>query len=723
MHEHVSPSVQRRLRLRASRYGGRIWRVTRTLMLLTVALLAAVTVSLVTVDLGPSLRARAEREASRRIGRPLHIGRLSIRLLTGRFQLDDVVIEGLTPSARPFLIAEQIDVGLPWWTLFRRELVLDTIEMRDWRMLVETFPGGRHNFPKLGSTSSSRSDGRGARGFVTTVRLVRAVDGHFTYRDHGTPWSTEAANLDIVINKSDKYRGEATFHDGRVRIQDFLPMSAAMRAGFTIEGGLVHFDHIALDTDGARTKLVGSVNLGRWPEQFYRVESRIDFARQRERFFGRQRFRVSGSGDFSGTFRLFKGGHELKGRFASSETGLNAYRFRDLRGALSWTPDRFQVTNVSSQVLGGRAEFDYAIRRPSTRSRQRAGEPRLSRFEAAYRDIDLAAYTDLIELPGLRLAGRASGENVLEYPLGQFEERRGTGHVHVLPPEGVVVQGRALGARVASSGSPASVPLGRVPLAGALTYRYEPRWATFERGELATPDTYVTFAGRTAWGARSTMPFHVTSGDWQASDRLLAGIMTAAGRPTEAIEIGGRGQFDGVLIGAIGQPRIEGRFAAAGMRAWDVVWGRATGDVVVDQGYATVTRGRVRHNGSTIDVDGRFALGFRPETGGDEINARFRLAGRPISDLRHAFGVDDYSLDGHLSGDLRLRGRYEAPLGSGRITVGRGAAWREPFNVASASLRFDGQGVSLGDVNVRKSTGRITGDAYVGWNGTYSFEV
>ncbi|MPY87718.1 MAG: hypothetical protein GEU99_07340 [Luteitalea sp.] len=768
MHEHVpSPFQEAKSEESAaalperSPAPQRIWRVTRTLLLLTIALLAAASVSLVTIDLGPSLRTRAEHEGSRRIQRPMHIGRLSVRLLTGRFLLENVVIEGLTPEARPFLVAKRIEVGLPWWTLFRRELLLDTVEMRDWRMLIETFPGGRHNFPKFTSPQPRASQGNSRR-IVTTLRLVRAVDGHLTFADHGTPWSTEAANLDIVVTKSDKYRGRATFHDGQVRIQDFVPMSAAMRASFTIEGGLVHFDRIDLDTDGARSGLVGSVNLGRWPEQVYRVESRVDFRRQRELFFAHERFRVGGNGSFSGTFRLFKGGHELKGRFASQEAGLNDYRFGNLRGSLMWTSDRFQVTNATSNFLGGTTRFHYAM------WRQAVGVPRLTRFEAAYRDVDLAAYSDLINLTGLRLAGRASGENVLEYPLGRFNERRGGGRIQVLAPPGVSMQGRfdarpnrlrpgrvpsgpdkpglASGPRLAGrrgesaearsekaegraytvSDAPSfdrDRPLGRVPLAGALAYRYSPDWVSFERGELATPSTYVAFAGRTAWGDESSIPFHVTSRDWQESDRLLAGIMTAAGRPREAIEIGGRGEFDGVLTGAIGRPRIEGRFDSYAVRAWDVVWGHTTGDVVVDDGYATVKGGRVRQNGATIDVNGRFALGLEPADGREAINARFRVAGRPIADLRHAFGVDDYPLDGVLSGEFHLYGRYQAPFGYGRMTIERGTAWREPFDAASAGLRFEGTAVRLDGIEMRKAKGRITGAAHVGWNGTYSFNA
>ena len=48
---------------------------------------------------------------------------------------------------------------------------------------------------------------------------------------------------------------------------------------------------------------------------------------------------------------------------------------------------------------------------------------------------------------------------------------------------------------------------------------------------------YVEFEGRTAYGKQSRIPFHVTSLDWQESDRVLAGIMTTFGSPTGAIPI------------------------------------------------------------------------------------------------------------------------------------------------------------------------------------------
>ena len=44
---------------------------------------------------------------------------------------------------------------------------------------------------------------------------------------------------------------------------------------------------------------------------------------------------------------------------------------------------------------------------------------------------------------------------------------------------------------------------------------------------------------------RATFGFHVTSGDWQESDQVLAGILTDFGSRTGSVTFGGRGEFDG----------------------------------------------------------------------------------------------------------------------------------------------------------------------------------
>ncbi len=159
------------------------------------------------------------------------------------------------------------------------------------------------------------------------------------------------------------------------------------------------------------------------------------------------------------------------------------------------------------------------------------------------------------------------------------------------------------------------------------------------------------------------------------------------------------------------------------MRAWDVEWGAAAADLVIENSYVDIAGARISRGLSTMDVDGRFSLGFPRKDRGEELNARVRMSARPVEDLKHAFELDDYQVDGALSGEFRVYGPYRGPFGFGRMQIDAGSSYGEAFDTASAALRFEGTGVRLDTLDVRKSTGSVTGAAFVGWDGTYSFNA
>ncbi len=695
------------------RYGR--WAVTIAAVILAVAIVTSLT-----VDLGPVLRRRAETAGSNYIRRPLHIGRLGIHLAAGRFVVEDLVIEGLTPQSRPFLIARRITVALSWTALLHREVLIENIDMTEWRMYVEMLRDGRHSFPKF-----TRDDPSGPRRVVTTLGYVRARRGEFTFEDHGAPWSTVARNLEVNVTKTTGYHGQVWFSDGTVRISDYVPMRADMRGTFTIDGGKVLFDRLLLYTDGAESRVDGEVNLATWPDMYWNVHSRVHFPTMRRIFFARDRFSLSGEGLFDGTFELYKGYRVLRGDFTSALAGLNAYRFEHLEGSLEWLPNSFVVYDASSGFYGGTTRFEYTMSPLGM-----AGRPGMATFEATYADVDLTTFTDFLQTAGIRLAGRASGRNVLRWPLGHFSEHTGEGRMAVTPPDGTRLMTRVipiddLDAELAR-GKPwgpfsPHTPLAPVPVGGEIAYAYGPEWIDIAPSRMATPSTYAEFQGRTAYGERTAMPFHVSSSDWQESDRLLAGIMTAFGAPTTAIDIGGFGHFDGTMSGAFKRPHIEGRFEGERMRAWDVVWGKGRADLVVDNKYLTIRNATVTHGGATVTAEGRFSLGYPREDKGEEIDARIGLARWPLADLRHGFQLDSYLVEGLASGDYHIYGAYERPFGFGALTIEKGDAYGETFEVASASMRFEGNGVRMDGIELKKSSGTGTGAAFIGWNGTYSF--
>ena len=424
---------------------------------------------------------------------------------------------------------------------------------------------------------------------------------------------------------------------------------------------------------------------------------------------------------------MFRGGRELKGDFTSALAGVNDYRFPNLEGSVVWVRDRMEVTRASADFSGGKADFRYLMAPLGKRS-----EPARAYFDVDYRDVDLSALTDFYQMRGLRLAGRASGRNKMEWPLGRYAERFGSGAATFVSTSGASLQGPQLAADAAAAArsrylvqGPFSThtPLEPIPVSGDVTYAFDPVAMFFEPSRIYTPDTYIAFEGATAYGDRSKIPFRVTSRNWQESDRFLAGIMTAFGAPTRAIPIDGVGRFEGVMLGAFRRPRIEGRFIGSEMRAWDVNWGEIDGDFVVENSYANISRAVIRSGLSRMDVTGQFSLGYPRADGGEQIDARIRLTDRPLADLREAFDLQDYDVDGSLSGDFHVYGDYEGPHGFGRMSIARGTAYDEPFSEAVAALRFEGAGVRLDGIEMRKGGGTVTGAAYVGWSGTYSFNV
>ena len=697
-------------------------RLSGRTLTLAIALLVASIVASLTIDLGPSVRELGERQASKQLKREVRIGRLSIHILRGRVLVEDFSIGGFAPGDRPFFVAKHLSLGLNWLTVFKPvpEFTITSVELTDWHMLVERW-ADHTSFPKF---LPDNDRPRGPRRFTTTLRSLRAWRGQFVYEDHQVPWTITAPNIDMDMTNLPKYHGNAVFHGGVVQIQNHLPMWVNFKASYTLDGPRVHLDRIDLLTDGAETVASGDVDFARWPEQTYRVKSAVHFQRMREIFWTDEKWVVAGDGDFNGIFRLFKGGHELSGTFASQEAGVNGYPFPRLYGSLRWTPQAFEVWDAGAGFYGGDATFAYSIKPLGQPTRPTA------RFDASVSGADLASFTDDEDLAGVRFGGAATGQVLIEWPLGRFAERTGGGRFAVTPPGGTTLSGASLPPGAARDNrrewgpfAPGPLPA-HLPIGGELTFQFDPDKVEFSGGRFETEQTHVTFQGQTAWGSQGRIAFHVTSRDWQESDQVLAGILTDFGSRTGAVAFGGRGEFDGVMTGPFRRPRVEGDFSGTDLWAWDTLWGDGSAHIVVENGYVDVRNSVIRLAGSEIRADGTFSLGFPRADGGQEIDARFRVSRRDLTGLRHAFQIDEYPVAGLLSGEFHLTGAYQRPMGFGGMTIDNAVAYGEPLQAMEASLRFDGSGIRLDGIKIDKGGGgSITGAAFVGWDSTYAFNA
>ena len=131
------------------------------------------------------------------------------------------------------------------------------------------------------------------------------------------------------------------------------------------------------------------------------------------------------------------------------------------------------------------------------------------------------------------------------------------------------------------------------------------------------------------------------------------------------------------------------------MRVWDVTWGRASADLVIEGGYVDITNSRIGDRGRCVrsSPNGRYALGFRRD---DEEEIKAHVAHRPIG-RSPICGTRFCSTTGRWTArsgaaDLDLSGKYREMFGSGTLRIDRGVAWDEPFESATGVVELEGTG-------------------------------
>ena len=99
--------------------------------------------------------------------------------------------------------------------------------MTDWRMVVESFPNGKHNWPRL--NGPPRAAAHRPAPVVTTMQYVRATRGEFVFDDHARALGRRrAATSRSPPASSPSIAAARSSHGGTIHFADFEPMSADM---------------------------------------------------------------------------------------------------------------------------------------------------------------------------------------------------------------------------------------------------------------------------------------------------------------------------------------------------------------------------------------------------------------------------------------------------------------------------------------------------------------
>src|SRR6478735_9449271 len=103
MTDVTPPEMSRlaRMRAKAGAAGRTAYRYGRRFAVAIGVIVAVLLVSTLTIDLGPALKARAEKAGSDWLERKLTIGRLGVHLGSGHFDVENLLIGGMLPGEPP----------------------------------------------------------------------------------------------------------------------------------------------------------------------------------------------------------------------------------------------------------------------------------------------------------------------------------------------------------------------------------------------------------------------------------------------------------------------------------------------------------------------------------------------------------------------------------------------------------------------------------------------
>ena len=281
-----------------------------------------------------------------------------------------------------------------------------------------------------------------------------------------------------------------------------------------LDGAHIHLDRIDLDERRREDGRNGDVDCRALARDDVRREvARAVSADARDLLHARN-VDVAGDGDFTGRFHLFKGGHDLSGTFASagSRSAGTTTSFRVCMDRCDGRRKSFDVWNAGAKIFGGDARFTYSIKPLGAPERARPRGSTRRTPTSISRPSPISSGSRVCASPG-----RATGQQCARVAARTFRRRarrrtdrrlrrRRRRTMTPTPALSAADAGRTR-TRVGTVRA-AFRCRAHLPIAGGVTYRFDPRRSSSSGGRFATERTNVTFQARrrgaTARASRST---------------------------------------------------------------------------------------------------------------------------------------------------------------------------------------------------------------------------
>jgi autotransporter translocation and assembly factor TamB len=182
--------------------------------------------------------------------------------------------------------------------------------------------------------------------------------------------------------------------------------------------------------------------------------------------------------------------------------------------------------------------------------------------------------------------------------------------------------------------------------------------------------------------------------------------------------ISGAVSVSGSLSGPLAAPRFEGKLDAGPASIRGVPFRRVGGRVVFEERTLVLEDADIRHGNSVYAFHG--SVSFQgPEPA---YQAKLDVRRSDVVSIVALF-YERIPLELSASGVLSFRGTSREFSGEGRLDLEAGTAYGESFDRGSLSVELTSNRVSFPHVLLEKKAGTVSGEGWIGFDGTYDAHV
>jgi translocation and assembly module TamB len=666
------------------------------------------------------VRARVVAQLQRSTGGQVELGAFQWNLSQLRFEARNLTIHGKEAAGElPFFHADRVEVRMRIASVFSQRVALSYLGVEHPVIHLVSYADGTTNQPQP-SVKPPTLQADVEELFRLAVQRLEVRQGELVLNDRSLPLDLTAddllASMDYAFNPR-HYQG--TLHVGKLdtHFQDMRPFASAADMEFTLWPTSAQVK--SLNWTSGKTHLTATGHLDNFsrPTITAGYQGKVDLA-ELGAVLRRKELR-GGTAAVQGRAGYELGNYEANGSISASGVDLTApsgvLRHASVSGEYSLTNERFALTGISGQALGGKLSGNVEV---VSRVEPTLRAPHHRRLPPPPRE---QRGTARLRLDGISVAQLAESVSTRSFPLGRLPfAGSATGTVQATwqgSPENA-------NAKMAFVVVPSSRRQpNEVPLNGQLqaSYSGSRHLLTFSHLEAASPAGSLMASG-TLGSSSANLSLNLTTSNVAELQPILAVFQGPRHIP---LVVHGKATFNGTVVGRISAPILNGHLQVtdfdtelrppthggkASNTPHQIHWDLLSTDLQLASSNLVLHRGLLRRKQAELDFDGSIGLRNYGVMAASPLSAQVRMQRGELADMVALAGYS-YPLSGQMDANVRADGSWQSPHGQGSIHVTRPVYGATKFDSLSADLHFAGGQAQLENVILTQGPARITGTA------------